>query len=145
MRSAVRARLALLALVCTVTACASVRPGTPVLPDDTRNPHAEVYVFNVSSSTMIPFRRYASIDGFPMVRLWRETWQRVLIKPGAHELVMDGQRVLLDTADGAVYYVAVGYHPKRAWLAPVGSHPIFVRRIGEADALRLFTEMKRAE
>jgi len=141
----VSARLALLVLSLALAACASVRPGTPVLPDDATVPRADVYVFNVSRGTMIPFRRYVDIDGFPMVRLWRETWQRVLIKPGTHELVMDGQRVLLDTADGAVYYVAVGYHPKRAWLAPVGSHPIFVRRIGEADALRLFTEMKRAE
>jgi hypothetical protein len=79
------------------------------------------------------------------VSLKRETWRRVLIKPGAHELVMDGQHVPLEAADAGVYYVAVGHHPQRQWLAPVGSHPIFVRRITEADALRLFTEMKQAE
>ena len=142
---AARACLALLALSLALAACATVRPGTPVLADGATVPHAEVYVFNVSAGTMIPFRRYVDIDGFPMVRLWRETWKRVLVKPGEHELVMDGQRVLLPTEDRGVYYVAVGYHPKRAWLTPVGSHPIFVRRIGEADALRLFTEMKQAE
>jgi hypothetical protein len=141
----VSARAALLVLALALTACASVRPGTPVLPDDAAGPHAEVYVFNVSRGTAIPFRRYVDIDGFPMVRLWRETWKRVLVKPGEHELVMDGQRVLLPATDGGVYYVAVGYQPKRAWLTPVGSHPIFVRRISEADALRLFTEMKQAE
>jgi hypothetical protein len=43
-----------------------------------------------------------------------------------------------------VYYLAVGYRPRREWLLPIGAHPIFVRRIGEADALRLFTEMKEA-
>ena len=139
------ARAALLALALALAACATVRPGTPVLPDDATGPRAEVYVFNVSSGTMIPFRRYVDIDGFPMVRLWRETWKRVVIKPGQHELVMDGQRVLLDAADASVYYVAVGYRPKRAWLLPVGAHPIFVRRITEADALRLFTEMQEAK
>ena len=139
------ARVALLAVALALAACAPVRPGTPVLPSDATGPHAEIYVFNVSRSTMIPFRRYVTIDGFPLVRLWRDTWQRVVIKPGAHELVMDGQRVLLDVTDGGVYYVAAGYHPRRAWLAPVGSHPIFLRRISEADALRLFTEMKQAK
>jgi len=141
----VKARAALLAVALALAACATVRPGTPVLPDDATGPHAEVYVFNVSSGTMIPFRRYVDIDGFPMVRLWRETWKRIVIKPGQHELVMDGQRVLLDAADAGVYYVAVGYRPKRAWLLPVGAHPIFVRRIAEADALRLFTEMREAK
>ena len=139
------ARTALLAVALALAACATVRPGTPVLPDDATGPRAEVYVFNVSSGTMIPFRRYVDIDGFPMVRLWRETWKRVVIKPGQHELVMDGQRVLLDAVDAGVYYVAVGYRPKRAWLLPVGAHPIFVRRITEADALRLFTEMQEAK
>ena len=138
-------RAALLALALALAACATVRPGTPVLPDDATVPRAEVYVFNVSSGTMIPFRRYVDIDGFPMVRLWRETWKRVVIKPGQHELAMDGQRVLLDAVDAGVYYVAVGYRPKRAWLLPVGAHPIFVRRITEADALRLFTEMQEAK
>jgi hypothetical protein len=141
----VSARAALLALALTLAACATVRPGTPVLPDDATGPRAEVFVFNVSSGTMIPFRRYVDIDGFPMVRLWRETWKRIVIKPGQHELVMDGQRVLLEAADAGVYYVAVGYRPKRAWLLPVGAHPIFVRRITEADALRLFTEMQEAK
>ena len=139
-----RPRAALLLVALALAACATVRPGTPVLPDDATGPRAEVYVFNVSRGTAIPFRRYVNIDGFPMVRLWRETWQRILIKPGAHELVMDGQRVLLDATDGSVYYVAVGYQPKRTWLLPIGAHPIFVRRISEADALRLFTEMKQA-
>ena len=137
------ARAAVLALV--LAACATVPPGTPVLPADATGPHAEIYVFNVSRGTMIPLRRHVTIDGFPLVDLKRDTWQRVLIKPGAHELVMDGQRVLLEAADAGVYYLAVGHHPQRQWLAPVGSHPIFVRRIGEADALRLFTEMKQAE
>ena len=139
------ARAALLALLLALAACATVPPGTPVLPGDTTAPSAEIYVFNVSRGTMIPFRRHVTIDGFPLVDLKRETWQRVLVRPGAHELVMDGQRVLLEAADAGVYYVAVGHHPQRQWLAPVGSHPIFVRRIGEADALRLFTEMKQAE
>jgi hypothetical protein len=138
-------RLALLLMAVALSACATVRPGTPVLPDDATGPHAELYVFNVSRGTMIPFRRYVDIDGYPLVRLWRETWQRIAITPGPHEVVMDGQRVRLDATDGGVYYVAVGYHPRREWLKPVGSHPIFVRRITEADALRLFTEMKRAE
>jgi len=138
-------RSILLALLLALPACTTVRPGTPVLGEDATVPRAEVYVFNVSSATMIPLRRHVTIDGYPLVDLKRETWQRVLIKPGNHELVMDGQRVLLDADDAGVYYVAVGYHPKRAWLAPVGSHPIFVRRITEADALRLFTEMKEAE
>jgi len=141
----VRGRAAVLLVALTLAACATVRPGTPVLPDDATGPRAEVYVFNVSRGTAIPFRRYVSIDGFPMVRLWRETWQRIVIKPGAHELVMDGQRILLEAADGGVYYVAVGYHPKRPWLLPVGAHPIFVRLISEAEALRLFTEMKQAK
>ena len=132
-------------IILVAAACASVRPGTPVLPDDATGPRAEIYVFNVSSGTTIPFRRYVDIDGFPLVRLWRETWKRIQIKPGEHELVMDGQRVLLKAEDTRVYYVAVGYRPKRAWLLPVGAHPIFVRRIGEADALRLFTEMKEAK
>jgi len=140
-----RMRVALLVLTLALAACATVRPGTPVLPEDTAAPHAQVFVFNVSRGTMIPFRRYVDIDGFPMVRLWRETWKRVLVKPGEHELVMDGQRVYLSTIDGGLYYVAVGYHPKRAWLLPVGAHPIFVRRISEADAMRLFTEMKQAQ
>lgn len=131
-------------VVLALAACATVQSGTPVLPADAPGPRAEVYVFNVSRGTAIPFRRYVSIDGFPLTRLWRETWQRVVIKAGAHELVMDGQRLLLEAADGGVYYVAVGYQPKRAWLLPVGAHPIFLRRIGEADALRLFTEMKEA-
>lgn len=139
------ARAALLAGTLALAACATVRPGTPVLPDDATGPHAEIYVFNISRGTAIPFRRYVSIDGFPLVGLWRETWQRLLIKPGAHELVMDGQRVVLEIADGGVYYLAVGYHPRREWLAPPGTYPIFVRRISEADALRLFTEMKQAE
>jgi hypothetical protein len=141
----VTARTALLAVVLALAACATVRPGTPVLPDDATGPRADVYVFNVSSGTMIPFRRYVDIDGFPMVRLWRETWKRIVIKPGQHELVMDGQRVLLDAVDAGVYYVAVGYRPRRAWLLPIGAHPIFVRRITEADALRLFTEMREAK
>ena len=134
-----------LLLVLALTACATVRPGSPVLPDDATGPRAEIYVFNVSSGTMIPFRRYVTIDGFPLVRLWRETWRRVPIKPGSHELVMDGQRVLLEATDAGVYYLAVGYRPRREWLLPMGAHPIFVRRIGEADALRLFTEMKEAK
>ena len=139
-------RTSAVALVVLLTAaCATARPGTPVLPADAAGPRAEVYVFNVSRGTAIPFRRYVSIDGFPMTRLWRETWQRVLIKPGAHELVMDGQRLLLEATDAGVYYVAVGYQPKRQWLLPIGAHPIFVRRISEADALRLFTEMKEAK
>ena len=132
-------------LLLALVACATPRPGTPVLAEDATVPRADVYVFNVSRGTVIPFRRYVTIDGFPLVRLWRETWQRIVIKPGAHELVMDGQRVLLDATDGGVYYVAAGYHPRRAWLAPVGSHPIFLRRISEAEALRLFTEMKQAK
>jgi hypothetical protein len=140
-----RGRLARGLLVVLLTAaCATVRPGTPVLPEDTTAAHAQVFVFNVSRGTMIPFRRYVDIDGFPMVRLWRETWKRVLVKPGEHELVMDGQRVYLSTVDGGVYYVAVGYHPRRTWLLPAGAHPIFVRHISEADAMRLFTEMKQA-
>jgi len=141
----VRRVSALAVLVLVLAGCAATRPGSPVLPPDATVPHAEVYVFNVSSGTMIPFRRYVSIDGFPMIRLWRETWGRVQIKPGPHEVVMDGQRVLLDTADGGVYYLAVGYRPSRAWLLPVGAHPIFIRRIHEADALRLFTEMKETK
>lgn len=140
-----RTCIALLAVALALAACATVRPGTPVLPDQTTAPHAQVFVFNVSRGTMIPFRRYVDIDGFPMVRLWRETWKRTLVKPGEHELVMDGQRVYLTTVDGGVYYVAVGYQPKRTWLMPVGAHPIFVRRISEADAMRLFTEMKQAK
>ena len=129
----------------TLGGCASARPGSPVLPPDAAGPRAEVYVFNVSSGTMIPFRRYVTIDGFPMIRLWCERWGRVQIKPGPHEIVMDGQRVLLDTVDGGIYYVAVGHRPTRAWLLPEGAHPIFIRRIHEADALRLFTEMKEAQ
>ena len=132
-------------LVLLVSGCATARPGSPVLPPDAAVPRAEVYVFNVSSGTMIPFRRYVTIDGFPMIRLWRETWGRVQIKPGAHEIVMDGQRVLLDTVNGGVYYIAAGYRPHRQWLLPEGAHPIYIRRIHEADALRLFTEMKEAK
>src|SRR6266850_5652915 len=146
MQSSTRITCAALAvLLLALAACATPRAGTPVLAEDALVPRADVYVFNVSRGTMIPFRRYVSIDGFPLVRLWRETWQRIVIKPGAHELVMDGQRILLEAADGGVYYVAVGYHPKRPWLLPVGAHPIFVRLISEAEALRLFTEMKQAK
>src|SRR5213080_33088 len=101
-------------LLLALVACATPRPGTPVLAEDATVPRADVYVFNVSRGTVIPFRRYVTIDGFPLVRL--------------------------DATDGGVYYVAAGYHPRRAWLAPVGSHPIFLRRISEAEALRLFTE-----
>ena len=128
-----------------MAACASVPPGTPVLSDDATGPHAELYVFNVSSGTMIPFRRHVTIDGFPLVSLSRETWQRVRIKPGAHEVVLDGQHVPMDATDGGVYYLAVGYRPHREWLAPPGSYPVFVRRISEADAHRLFTEMNEAK
>jgi hypothetical protein len=35
--------------------------------------------------------------------------------------------------------------PTRPWLVPAGAHPIFVRRITEAEAQRLFTEMKQAQ
>ena len=83
------------------------------------------------------------------------TWRALLLvlaltacataRPGSHELVMDGQRVLLEATDAGVYYLAVGYRPRREWLLPIGAHPIFVRRISEADALRLFTEMKEAK
>ncbi len=140
-----RARAAILVAVLALAACATVRPGTPVLPGDAAVPRAQVYVFNVSRSTAIPLNRHVSIDGFPMVSLSRETWQRVLIKPGAHELVMDGHRVPLNAEDAGVYYVAVGYQPTRPWLVPAGAHPIFVRRITEAEAQRLFTEMKQAQ
>jgi hypothetical protein len=37
--------------VLALAACATVRPGTPVLPGDAAVPRAEVYVFNVSRST----------------------------------------------------------------------------------------------
>jgi len=141
----VRLRAALVLVALAVAACTTVRPGTPVLPDDATVPRAEVYVFNVSRGTAVPLNRHVSIDGFPLVSLARETWQRVLIKPGAHELVMDGHRIPLNAEDAGVYYVAVGYQPKRPWLVPAGAHPIFVRRITEAEALRLFTEMKQAQ
>jgi len=141
----VRVRAALVLVAFAVAACTTVRPGTPVLSDDATVPRAEVYVFNVSRGTAIPLNRHVSIDGFPLVSLARETWQRVLIKPGAHELVMDGHRIPLNAEDAGVYYVAVGYQPKRPWLVPAGAHPIFVRRLTEAEALRLFTEMKQAQ
>ena len=131
-------------MLLALAACATPRAGTPVLPDDTTTPHGDLYVFNVSRGTLIPFRRHVTIDGFPLVSLKRETWRKILVRPGAHELVLDGQRLLLETTDGGVYYVAVGFHPQRAWLAPDGSQPIFIRRIADADALRLFTEMKEA-
>ena len=140
-----RLRAALVLVALAVAACTTVRPGTPVLPDDATVPRAEVYVFNVSRGTAVPLNRHVSIDGFPLVSLARETWQRVLIKPGAHELVMDGHRIPLNAEDAGVYYVAVGYQPKRPWLVPAGAHTIFVRRITEAEALRLFTEMKQAQ
>ena len=140
-----RPRLSLLLIALALAACSTVRPGTPVLSEGAAPPHAEIYVFNVSRATMIPLRRDVGIDGYPLVSLSRETWQRILITPGAHEVTLGGQRVLLDTTDGGVYYVVVGYHPQREWLRTVSSHPIFIRRITEADALRLFTEMKRAE
>ena len=140
-----RVRAALVLVAFAVAACTTVRPGTPVLPDDATVPRAEVYVFNVSRGTAVPLNRHVSIDGFPLVSLARETWQRVLIKPGAHELVMDGHRIPLNAEDAGVYYVAVGYQPKRPWLVPAGAHPIFVRRLTEAEALRLFTEMKQAQ
>ena len=131
-------------MLLALAACATPRAGTPVLPDDATTPHVDLYVFNLSRGTLIPIRRHETIDGFPLVSLKRETWRKILVRPGAHELVLDGQRVLLETTDGGVYYVAVGLHPQRPWLAPVGSHPIFIRRISQADALRLFTEMKEA-
>jgi hypothetical protein len=133
-----------LVLAVVLVACATPRAGSPVLAPDAAVPRAELYVVNVSRATLIPFRRQVTIDGFPLVSLPRETWRKVVVRPGAHELVLNGQRVLLETAAGGVYFVAVGFHPQRPWLAPVGSHPIFIRRISEADALRLFTELKEA-
>jgi hypothetical protein len=127
-----------------VVACATPRGPSPVLPDDSQAPRADLYVFNVSRGSLIPLRRYVTIDGHPLVRLWRETWRKTVITPGVHDVALDDQRVRLDAVDGGAYYVAVGYHPRRAWLLPVGAHPIFIRRLSEADALRLFTEMKPA-
>ncbi len=138
------ARVALLALL-ALAACATPHGASPVLSDDAPAPRADLYVFNISRGTMIPLNRHVTIDGFPLVSLPRETWRRLTVKPGAHELVLDGQRLPLEIADGGAYFVVVAHHPARTWLVPVGAHPIFIRAIGEADALRLFTEMKEAQ
>lgn len=134
---------ALLALsVAALAACAASLEGSPILPDNAAGPRAELYVFNVSRGTLVPERKYVTIDGYPLASLWRETWRLVRVKPGPHEVALDGRELPLEITAGGVYYVAVGYRPQREWLLPAGPHPIYLRRISEADALRLFTEMK---
>lgn len=125
-------------------ACATPRGASPVLPDDAQVPRADLYVFNVSSGTLIPFRRHVTIDGHPLASLGRETWRKTVVTPGGHELRLDSQRVHLDAVDGGAYYVAVGYRPRRPWLLSPGAHPIFIRLLSEAEALRLFTELEPA-
>ncbi|HET7342569.1 MAG TPA: hypothetical protein VFL90_13990 [Methylomirabilota bacterium] len=127
-----------------VLAACATRPGSPVLPDNAPGPRAEIYVFNVSRGTLIPLRRHVTIDGFPLASLPDETWRRIVVTPGSHEIRLDSRRLPLETTDGGVYFVAVGYRPRREWLHPSGTDPIFIRRLSEADALRLFTELKQA-
>jgi hypothetical protein len=134
-------RLALVVLV-ALAACATPRGTSPVRTDDAPAPRADLYVFNVSRGSLIPLRRHVTIDGYPLVSLWRETRRKLVITPGPHELVLDTQRLAIDTANGGTYFVVIGYRPRRTWLMPLGAHPIFIRRITEAEALRLFTEMK---
>jgi hypothetical protein len=138
-----RARPALLLIVLAAAACAT-RPGSPVLAEHATGPRAEIYVFNVSRGTLIPLKRHVTIDGFPLVSLSDETWRKVVVTPGTHEIRLDSRRLPLETTDGGVYYVAVGYRPRRGWLHPSATDPIFIRRLSEADALRLFTELKQA-
>lgn len=132
-------------MLLALAGCATPRVGSPVLADDAPAPRADLYVFNVSRGTLIPLKRHVTVDGFPLVSLRRETWRKLAIKPGTRELVLSGRRLMLAATDGGTYYLAVGFRPRREWLMPIAADPIFIRVISEAEALRLFTEMKPDE
>lgn len=138
----------------TVTVTALLAIATPALaqapsPDIAASapPNTgELVVLNDSGRTLIPSNQVVTDNGRPLVSLPRQTFARLFVTVGAHQLRPDPflwkQEVNLDVTTGSRHYVVVAYKPERSWAKPFGGTPLILREISEADALPLMREMK---
>ena len=129
-------------------AVSPVSAQAPPLPEAASAPQAmgELVILNDSGWTLVPSNQVVTDNGRQLVSLPRQTYARIAVAPGAHQLRPDPflwkQEVDLEVAPGSRHYVVVAYKPERSWAAPLGGTPLVLRELSEAEALPLLREMK---
>ena len=107
---------------------------------------AELTVFNISGWTLIPSNQDVTDNGHALVSLPRETYKRLFIGSGGHELSLHSRVLKIDAKEGERYRVAAGYHPERSLLVPILlpilGDPVVIQLISEAEARDLAKTMK---
>ncbi len=102
----------------------------------------KIYIFNISGWTLIPSNQELADNGKQLVSLPRQTYNKINIAPGVHELVLHGRKLVLNAEMGKIYYVVMGYKPERSWAFPIGGDPVFIRQISEEEARPLLQQLK---
>jgi hypothetical protein len=134
--------LRLLAFIACVAPLATAAQPAP--PDDAGK--AELVVINDSGPTLIPSDQKVTDNGKPLASLPRQTYARLRIAPGPHQLRPEPflwkQEVSLDAKGGEAYYVVVAYKPERSWAAPFAGAPLLLKQLSAAEAEALLATMK---
>jgi len=114
----------------------------PAVSREMAEGEAEMYIFNVSGWTLIPQEQKVTDNGKTIVKFPRNTYKKIFITAGHHELRVAGQKLELDVVEGQTYYVIAGYKPARSWAWPLAGSPVVIKEISEEEASNLLKEMK---
>ena len=132
------------------TSCAPQLPvaasGIPLAHTDPVPPGmAALVVLNDSGWTVLQANQEVTDQGKRITSLPRQTYIRLAITPGPHELrpwpASAGQVVWLNAEPGRTYYVVVAYRPAVSWLFPLAGTPLVIAELSDAAAFRLMQEM----
>ena len=106
----------------------------------------DLYVFNDSGRTLIASDQVISDNGMRLINLSRQTYAKVSLQVGQHQLRPDPflwrQEVALSVTAGSRHYVVIAYKPERSWALPFAGTPLLLREISEEEAAPLLKEMK---
>ena len=106
---------------------------------------AALVILNDSGFTLLKADQEITDRNQRIASLSRQTYLRLAILPGSHELrpwpPAAGQVVRLNAEPGHTYYVVVAYRPAVSWLFPFAGAPLVIEQLSDVTALRLMQEM----
>ena len=106
---------------------------------------AALILVNDSGWTLLQTDQEVTDRGQRIASLPRQTYMRLAITPGSHELrpwpATAGQVVRLNAEPGHTYYIVVAYRPAVSWLFRLAGTPLVIQELSETEALRLMQEV----
>jgi hypothetical protein len=106
---------------------------------------AALYILNLSGWTLIPQQQVVLDNGQELVSLPRNTFARIIIPAGSHEIGFPYRKqptLNLDAVKGEAYYLKVAHEARTSWAYSIEGDPIELKQLTEGEAKILLEKLE---